>query len=145
MKIYLDTCAIQRPLDERSHLRLALEADAILSIIELCELGQLTIISSEAVLYEIQRIADNARQQKALEIIGIASIIIQTTSDIQAKAQSLMAYGIRFLDALHLASAQKANVDFFCTTDDKLLRQSQKIPDLQLKVLSPLGLIQEIG
>ncbi len=29
MKIYLDVCAIQRPLDTPSHLRIAIEAEAV--------------------------------------------------------------------------------------------------------------------
>lgn len=34
MKIYLDTCSLQRPFDDRSQMRIALEAQAILEILQ---------------------------------------------------------------------------------------------------------------
>ncbi len=50
MKIYLDVCAIQRSLDTPSHLRIAIEAEAILGILALCERGQVEIVSSDALV-----------------------------------------------------------------------------------------------
>lgn len=34
MKIYLDNCSLQRPLDDKSQIRIRLEAEAILAVIE---------------------------------------------------------------------------------------------------------------
>jgi hypothetical protein len=45
MKIYLDMCSLQRPLDTKAQLRMAVEAEAILGIIALCEAGQVELIS----------------------------------------------------------------------------------------------------
>ena len=39
MKFYLDTCSLQRPLDDKSQLRIQLEAEAILAILMLCKDG----------------------------------------------------------------------------------------------------------
>lgn len=55
MKIYLDVCAIQRPLDSASHLRVALEAEAVLGILALCESGHVQIVSSDALVYETKQ------------------------------------------------------------------------------------------
>jgi len=52
VKIYLDLCAIQRPLDTPNQVRIVLESEAVLGIISLCELGQIELLSSEALLYE---------------------------------------------------------------------------------------------
>jgi len=47
MKIYFDTCSLQRPLDNRSQLRIATEAEAILGILFwLSETDTLDLISS---------------------------------------------------------------------------------------------------
>ncbi len=46
------------------------------------------------------------------------------------------------MDSLHLAVAEKANVDYFCTCDDKFLRRAKAIPDLRTVVVSPLELIE---
>lgn len=48
MRIYLDLCAIQRPLDTFDHVRIALEAEAVLGILSLCDTEQVELISSEA-------------------------------------------------------------------------------------------------
>ena len=47
MKIYLDCCCIQRPFDDRSQPRIAVEAEAILVVIALCESDHLKLISSD--------------------------------------------------------------------------------------------------
>ena len=48
MKIYLDNCCLQRPLDNKSQVRVQLEAEAILAILAICEKGQIELITSEA-------------------------------------------------------------------------------------------------
>lgn len=49
--VYLDNCALQRPFDDRTQLRIDVEAEAILGIISLFEAHQLAILSSEALHY----------------------------------------------------------------------------------------------
>jgi hypothetical protein len=51
MRIYLDTCSLQRPLDSKTHVRIILEAEAILGILALCESGKIELISSEVLLF----------------------------------------------------------------------------------------------
>ena len=48
MKIYFDSCAIQRPLDSMRQVRIALEAEALLWMFALVESGQHELVSSEA-------------------------------------------------------------------------------------------------
>jgi len=55
MKIYLDNYALQRPLDDKSQMRIPLEAEAVLSVLELCKAGELDLISSEALELEEER------------------------------------------------------------------------------------------
>lgn len=45
MKVYLDNCALQRPLDDKNQIRIALEAEAILGVFTLCESGKVELIS----------------------------------------------------------------------------------------------------
>lgn len=72
MKIYLDTCSIQRPLDSKNQLRIAIEGEAILGVLYLCEAGSIELISSEALLFEIRRIPDESRKDYALEVLSKA-------------------------------------------------------------------------
>jgi len=55
-----------------------------------------------------------------------------------------MTFGIKALDALHLALAESGGADYFCTCDDRLLQNSKKISDLFVKVVDPIILVQEI-
>lgn len=41
ISLYLDCCALQRPFDDRSQLRVATEAEAVLKLVELFEAGDL--------------------------------------------------------------------------------------------------------
>jgi hypothetical protein len=40
MRIYFDMCSLQRPLDTKTQIRVAVEAEAILNVIALWEAGQ---------------------------------------------------------------------------------------------------------
>lgn len=51
MKIYFDNCCLQRPFDNKSQIRIRIEAEAILSIIELIEEGKFELIISSVVNY----------------------------------------------------------------------------------------------
>jgi hypothetical protein len=42
----MDTCTLQRPLDTRTHIRIALEAEAAIGLIGLVESGVIELVSS---------------------------------------------------------------------------------------------------
>ena len=49
MTIYLDVCCLNRPFDDQSQNRVRLEAEAILSILEMAQSDKLEIISSDVI------------------------------------------------------------------------------------------------
>ena len=55
MKVYLDMCSIQRPLDSQDDVRVATEAQAVLGVLRLCESGQLTLVASDALRFELEK------------------------------------------------------------------------------------------
>ena len=144
MKIYLDVCAIQRPLDTPSHLRIAIEAEAILGILALCECGQVEIVSSEALLYEVRRNPHPVRREYALAVLELAKESLVITKDVRERADYLVEQGFKPLDALHLALAEKGKVDHFCTSDDKLLKRAKRLGNLAVKVGTPVELAEEL-
>ncbi len=145
MRIYLDACSLQRPLDDRSQPRINVEAEAVLTILRLVESGQLELLSSEALEIEIDRIPDAERKARAKETLKLASQTMALVEEIEAKAETFLQSGIKPLDALHLAFASWAKVGCFCTCDDKLLKKSKRLKTLAIKVASPLQLIGEIA
>jgi len=142
--IYLDTCSIQRPLDTKSHLRITLEADAVLGILSLVEANKVDLISSEILLFEVNRNPNQIRKEYALEVIAKAKNFVSTNPKIEKRSEEFVDLGIYFLDAVHLASAEEARADYFCTCDDVFLKKAKKISGLKIKVVSPLDLAQEL-
>ena len=145
MNIYLDTCSLQRPFDSKEQVRVALEAEAVLGIITLHDGGKVQLISSEALLFENERIAEPARHEFALAVLRQAKLFVQVDDEVQNMARDMIARGLMPLDALHLASAQAARADYFCTCDDKLLRKARPLCEPGMRVVSPVQLLQEIG
>lgn len=145
MRIYLDNCSLQRPLDDQSQLRIKRESTEIVHLLSLFESGSMTLVSSEVLQIEIDRISDSERREASFEILRIAGEIIAVTPAIKELARELGKYGITTFDALHLASAETAEVDYFCTTDDKLLKKAKTAQvNLKVKAVSPTELMEEI-
>ncbi len=107
MKIYLDTCSLNRPLDDKTQARVALEAEAILTLLALCDAGQLSLVSSDALLFEVQRNPHPQRRAVIAEVLIRASIFVQFSDQIEQRAKELEQRGIKALDALHLELIQE--------------------------------------
>jgi predicted nucleic acid-binding protein len=144
MRIYLDVCSLQRPLDDRSQPRVNVDAEAVLTILDLVESGSLELLSSDALKFEIDRTPDADRKASAREMLKLANETVELEAEIEAHAESLRKAGIKPLDALHLAAASWAKADYFCTCDDRLLKKSKKLKGLAVEVVSPLELVAEV-
>ena len=53
LTLYLDCCALQRPFDDRVQMRIALESEAVLQVLERVQLGSLKLVKSAALQLEI--------------------------------------------------------------------------------------------
>lgn len=138
-------CSLQRPLDTKTQVRIAVEAEAILSIITLWEAGEIELISSPALMFEAEQITLPARKAYVLEVLLRANLFIQTSESCEEQAQEFVRFGIKPMDALHLALSVKAQADYFCTCDDRFLRRAKQADTSSTKVVSPLELIIEIA
>lgn len=144
MKIYLDLCAIQRPLDTANQIRIVLESEAVLGIVSFCEAGHAELLSSEALIYENEQSSIPTRKEHTFAVLANAKEVIKVSEKETDRAVNLTAFGIKPIDALHVALAEKGKADYLCTCDDKLLRNSKKVKDLAIKVINPVDLVQEI-
>jgi predicted nucleic acid-binding protein len=144
MRIYLDTCCLQRPHDNQSHPRIRVETEAVFVILAAIQHGDATLLWSEALNYEISRIPDEMRKSEVMSIAVLSSEYLEVSDEVEVLALQLEQKGIRAMDAVHLALASMAGADFFCTSDDKLFRKANEMPSLGCKVTTILGLIPEI-
>jgi predicted nucleic acid-binding protein len=121
-----------------------LESEAVLGIIALCDIGQAELLSSEALLYEGEQGSLPIRREHTLAVLSKAKTIINVTEKETKRAENLMKFGIKPLDALHIALAETGNADYFCTCDDRLLRNAKLVEDLMVRVVNPVDLVREI-
>jgi predicted nucleic acid-binding protein len=144
MKIYLDMCAIQRPLDTQNQIRITMETQAVLGILDLCQSGAIELISSDALMFEVEQNINPVRKQYTSEVLSLAKTFIEVSERLQNLANTLTTLNIKGLDALHLVSAEEAEADYFCTCDDRLLKKAKSLNYLKTKVVTPIELIQEL-
>jgi predicted nucleic acid-binding protein len=144
LKLYLDCCALQRPFDDRSQLRVATEAEAILKLFEEFEAGFFEIASSDVLLFELSKIELSARRTYCINLLAKSSYFVELTDSIEALAISYSELDIKTADALHLASAVKGNADYFCSCDDRFIKKAQLVETGLTKVVSVLELVQEL-
>jgi len=92
-----------------------MEAEAILTILKFIENGQWTLLNSDGIFYEINKIPDPERRMK------IRFMVSKTRHHIKGKA------------------------DIFLTTDDNLLKKlNQHAEKIKVKAANPLVWIKEV-
>lgn len=142
MLLYLDNCAIQRPLDDQTQVRIRAEAEAVIGILALCESGQVELIASGVHVIENRRCPYPDRRAHVDDVLSLAAQYASSSGmDVLTRAEAYQAVGIKRFDALHLASSAESGADYFCTTDDELLRKGKKTETGKTSVVSPLELV----
>jgi len=137
-KIYLDVCCLNRTLDNLEQFRMRMEAEAVTEIIQNCEDGKWILMNSDIIEFEVSLHSDSFKQQQVKLILNLANIYIQSTENIDLRAEELMKLSFKFHDALHLAFAEAGDADVFLTTDDRLLRKAKKFSSiLNIEVENP--------
>ncbi len=145
MKIYLDVCCLNRPFDDQAQDRIRIESESILTILNYCLSKKWQAVGSEVVDIEVSMIPDNEHKQKVsiLAIVARARIIVD--EKVKNRAIELENLGFKPFDALHIACAEKGNVDVLLTTDDSFLRRALR-NDMELKVMvkNPVNWLMEV-
>lgn len=145
LKIYLDVCCLNRPFDQQTQARIRLETEAILEIINYCQAGTWTLITSNVLEAEINQTPNIERVENVKKILSIAKIKVLSGDWLSERTKDLQKLGFASYDAAHIASAERAKVDIFLTTDDRLLKKSQTFAQLlKVKVNNPLQWLAKI-
>jgi predicted nucleic acid-binding protein len=144
MRIYLDTCTIQRPADSSQEARVQLEAAAVIELIRLVDAGELKLVSSTALQVEHRRNRNPVRWAFMEWVLSLADEVVAIDTDVEESSAAYQRLGLKVLDAAHLACAVHAGVDFLCTCDDRFLRRARRVGTGLTRVVTPLELIQEV-
>lgn len=141
-KIYLDTNVYNRPFDDQGEMRIRLEAEAFLSIMEKAASRSIIIIGSSALMYENSQNPFIERRERISSFLSIAATTVTLNDAIKNKALTLQDKGIGAMDALHLAYAEAGKAEYFLTCDDDILRKAANNRGiLKLQVCNPLEFI----
>lgn len=144
-KIYFDTCCINRPFDDQTQVRVRLEAEAVLGILSRVESGEWEWIGSEVLMDEIEQMPDMQRLSRVKLLSSFAQEIVDINEKEVERARELQKEGFQVFDALHIACAESAKADVFLSTDDRLLKQAQRVSkSLHVRVENPLTWVEEM-
>jgi predicted nucleic acid-binding protein len=128
-RIYLDVCCFNRPFDDQTQSRIRVEAEAVLAILERCEIGIWELIISEMVETEVAQITDPERRQRIEGALLMARSNIVINDTVASRGRDLQSLGFQGFDAIHVACAEMAQADVFLSTDDRLLRRAVRYRD----------------
>lgn len=146
MRIYLDGCCLNRLTDDQSQARIRREAEAVEGILGLVQRGRATWVSSRVLEIEISRNPDPERRRDVLALLTFANEVVVPEAEDAARADFLRRLGFGEFDALHLACAEKCEVEVFLTTDDGLRRRAERYAEmLRLRVENPVSWYKEFG
>ena len=145
VRVYLDTCVYNRPFDDQSDIRIFLEARVVYGILKMIEEEKIVSINSDALEYEITLIPDAERKLRIKTYLDLAKEYIELSDTIIKRANEIITLGIRDMDALHLAIAEKVKVDYFLTCDDDIINKVKRAQRmLKVRVCGVLEFAQEI-
>jgi len=143
MRIYLDVCCLNRPFDDQRDDRIRLESEAVLIILERC-LNEWRMIGSEVVDYEISKIPDSERREKVGILASLAKEKVILEDEIIERAKEIEKLGIKAMDALHVACAEKS-ADVMLTTDASLIKKVKENRDkIKVRVMNPVKFVEEV-
>jgi len=118
MKLYLALCIYNRPFDYQGQERIALETGAFIYLVDQIEKGNFTLVCSEILMYENKRNPDHLRRERISSYFKLAKYFVSLEESDFLRANALRVLGFSDMDALHIASAEKGNIDFLITCDD---------------------------
>jgi len=144
-RIYLDACCLNRPFDDQTQPRIYLEAQAVMTILNQCQLASWKLINSSALITELNQTSDLERLQNVKKLLDIATIRVINSNFIENRSTELQKLGFSSFDATHIASAERSQADIFLTTDDRLLKKARQNSEL-IKVLinNPVQWLAEV-
>jgi len=121
--IYVDVCALSRPFDDQSYMRIRLETAAVNLILSKTKEGRYKLVISRAHDLEISAIEDAVER---IKLQGIPSEVGERLKGNPAKTRSrterLVQLGCGVADAAHVAFAESCGADLI-TCDDRLVRK----------------------
>ena len=140
MRIYLDMCCYNRPYDDQSSLKVAMETQSKLHIQDLIKAGKYDLIGSYTLDYEVSKNPFIMRRNSIANFLAenMKGYVGEERADILAPmAEHMMEHGVKEKDAYHVASAIYAKCEYFISTDIRLLKYKTD----KIKLVTPIDFV----
>jgi predicted nucleic acid-binding protein len=120
------------------------EAESVILILDMVEHRKAELINSSVLAYETLMNPFIYRREYIASYLNMASIYVATNAALLKRAREIERIGIAALDALHLASAEQAEAEWFITCDDRILRRGRRgRPPVAFNVSTPVEFVAE--
>lgn len=144
IKIYLDVCCLCRPFDDQFIQRIRSESESVIAILNRCP-REWELVWSSAITYEVAKIADYERRHYVSTFAAKTTTNILIDTAIKERASVIMDLGVKALDALHIACAERAGTKVLITTDDALKNIMNHHSDIiSIRIVNPVTWYEEV-
>ncbi|BCB96283.1 hypothetical protein JZK55_12050 [Dissulfurispira thermophila] len=137
MKIYLDLCVYNRPFDDQRQPRIMIETIEFLVLLSKAIDGEITTVNSFVLEDENSKNPFIERRNRICDFLKVANEYVHYSEELEKRAKEIEKLDIMGMDALHIACAEMAGVDFFVTCDDILVRKGRANKEkIKVKIIS---------
>jgi predicted nucleic acid-binding protein len=149
--VYCDTNVYCRPFDDQSQQRIRAETGAFLGILERVDSGEITLVSSDILEAEVNRISEVQKRRLVRLYLNYCDERVPMRMQIAARAQELVGQcGLKSRDALHVASACQGEARWFLTCDDRLANKREAVRRMTggfgfaVEMLNPVAFLADL-
>jgi len=143
-RIYLDVCALCRPYDDQSYMRINLETIAVQLIFSAIDQNMYDLIYSPVHVKEISAISDQVERFELYHLLQETGKFIKIDKmQARKRAEKLVFTDLGVADAAHLVFAEAVEADFI-TCDDKLRKKCCTL-DLAIWAGNPVAFCDKEG
>jgi hypothetical protein len=118
MRIYLNVSCLNRPFDDQDQARIRLESEAVTHVLEKCEEGHWTQVSSQMAEIEIAAMPDRKRRRRVRLLLPQKSDILTLSESVWQRGAALEKWGFKPADAMHIAAAEQLDSDLLLSCAD---------------------------
>lgn len=141
MRVYLDNCCYNRPFDIQTDVRIHLETVAKMRVQALMHSGAVEYVWSDALDYELGQ-SPNFLEPDMIAPWKSNAVAMNVVDDVLIqRGEEIGRFGIKAMDALHIACAEAASCDWFLTTDRGILKKLQTLGGM--RIASPVDSVME--
>ena len=152
--LYFDTNVLCRPFDDQTIRRIRKETEVFERILEKIRAKEAAFITSDVLVFEIQRIISPAKRAKVSVYLRLRQgYHVATTETLTIANEIIRNFKLSPRDALHAASALLGEAQYFLSCDDGVTKRFKTTPlsvniqneNRTLGVMNPEDFIAKIG